>query len=105
MGKGRELKRDLRGCCCACLCFVLCIILISCVEFVQVNHVGIKYNSFSKKISDEEQYLEGRYFAAPFTKFAQYPTTKIPFEFASLSQYPEADVDTISAWTINGQTI
>lgn len=92
------------GYCCGCACFILLIILISCVEFVAVNHVGIKYNSFSKQLH-EDTFLEGRYLQAPFTRFAEYPTTKIPFEFANFESYPEADLNTISAWTINGQTV
>jgi hypothetical protein len=92
------------GYCCGCACFIFLILLISCVEFVEVNHVGLQYNSFSKELTNET-FLEGRYFKAPFTKFAEYPTTKIPFEFASFSQHPSSDLNTISAWTINGQTI
>lgn len=74
------------------------------VHFVKINHVGLKYNSWTKKVSDD-QYLEGRYFMGIGTNFAQYPTTKITFEFADLNKNTDADVDSISAWTVNGQTI
>lgn len=70
-----ELAKAPYACCCCSIIVLLVVILVPLsFNYVPPNHVGIKIDSTTRRVSLDNYYPEGRYFMGPSVDFFLFPT-------------------------------
>lgn len=73
-----------KGCglyCILCVFITIIIVISVCVDTIEPTEYGIKYNSVSKKIDDENIFDNGWYFLGPTVSFQTFPKTQVNLDF------------------------
>ncbi len=82
----------------SCIIIFLSLLLTS-MHTVDILNFGLMYRNLDYKVTNQI-FSSGRHFSGIGTRFIEYPTKQIVFEFAADDT---ADLRTLDAWTSTGQ--
>ena len=76
-------------------------LFLTSMHIVEINNYGLLYRNLDYKV-ESDVYGSGRHFSGIGTRFIEFPSTTIIFDFANETG---ADYTEVNAWSINGQSL